>query len=113
MAEPGDRFRQNGIGNRLAVGDDAVEVKNQRAHYFNSCKRFRVRAFNMRLGRKGLAQPKTVEHFPLLCVSLAPRFAVQRRPAPSSLLLGKLALSLAKQIGLAVDPDRALWPGGK
>jgi hypothetical protein len=35
MTEAGYSFRQNGIGDRLAVGDDAVEVKNQRAHNFN------------------------------------------------------------------------------
>jgi len=35
MAEAGYSFRQNGIGDRLAVGDDAVEVENQGAHNFN------------------------------------------------------------------------------
>ncbi|WP_249132924.1 hypothetical protein [Bradyrhizobium sp. AUGA SZCCT0182] len=32
MTEAGDRFRQNGIGDRLAVSDDAVKVENQCAH---------------------------------------------------------------------------------
>src|SRR5690349_1234898 len=75
MAEPGNSFRQNGVGNRLAVSDDAVEIKNQCAHNFSPGKD-QVRAFNMRPAMKGLAQPKTVEHFPLRCVSA---FAAFRR----------------------------------
>jgi hypothetical protein len=84
MTEPGNGFRQNGIGNRLAVSDDAVEVKNQCAHYFNLGK-IRVRAFNMRPGMKGLAQPKTVEHFPLRCVSAGAQNARDCDPRASSL----------------------------
>src|SRR4051794_18755511 len=73
MAEAGYSFRQNGIGDRLAVGDDAVESKI-RAPTISIRERFRGRAFNMRPGMKGLAQLKTVEHFPLRCVSaVAPR----------------------------------------
>src|SRR6266853_4269807 len=36
MTEAGDDFRQHGVRDRLAVSDDAVEVKNQCTHYFNS-----------------------------------------------------------------------------
>ena len=32
LTEPGHGFRQHGIGNRFAVGDDSVEIKNQCAH---------------------------------------------------------------------------------
>ena len=33
ITQPGDGFRQHGIGDRFAVGDDAVEVEDQRAHF--------------------------------------------------------------------------------
>src|ERR1700682_5914038 len=36
MTETSYSFCQHGVRDRLAVGDDAVEVKNQCTHYFNS-----------------------------------------------------------------------------
>jgi hypothetical protein len=39
MAQIAYNFCQNGICNGFAVGDDAVEAKNQCGHYFNSGRR--------------------------------------------------------------------------
>src|SRR5229473_1286310 len=36
MTQAGYNFCQNGVRDRLAVSDDAVEVENQCTHYFNS-----------------------------------------------------------------------------
>src|SRR6185437_10781367 len=42
MTQIGYNFRKNGIRDGLAVGDHAIEVKNDRAHYVDSNKEARI-----------------------------------------------------------------------
>src|ERR1700730_7295908 len=73
MTQTGYNFCQNGVRDRLAVSDDAVEVKNQCTHYFNSGERPGFAFLICGLASKWTVQPKAVEHLPLHYVSIQRR----------------------------------------
>src|SRR5260370_36812568 len=70
MTETGDDFRQNGIRNRLAIGDDAIEIEDQCAHYCDSREGPGSAFLACAPARVGHAEAKAVEHILLRCVSI-------------------------------------------
>ena len=70
MAETGNDFRQNGIGDRLAIGDDAVEIEDQCAHCCDSREGPASALLTYAPARVGHAEAKAVEHFLLRRVSI-------------------------------------------
>ena len=100
MSEPGNGFRQHGIGDCLAVGDDAVEVKNQRAHCFNSCKDLGFA--HLTCGRQeGTRAAEIVEHFPLRCVSAGAQKCPGSR-SPGILSSSALARACRKAVNAVI-----------